>query len=369
MYVQAVLIFLESQQEAVRYFYDHADEVNGITGLVLHIIKPREPRAGWEVNQVINSPRFPGLQFQDIPCLWVEATGGHFPVRLPGDVQAVQAVLFRLLDSFKDAKTFAEGERAFRAADAKKGLPQRPATQVVVTMHGFRTRAKWQKDFGLTVDEAKAGLQDAAFDYDWVGPLGLVNPFSRRDKVEWFREEYERLLQRKPELHDWPPSIIAHSYGSYIVARAMEKYPQIKFHRIIFCGSIVNRDYGWSARVKNGQSKRILNDYSRLDVWTRVAGWVIVDGGNAGSEGFTDTAGGAAVQRENRYWRHSDYFHDLNYRNRWIPFLAERGDPDEVAQEAERNRNLRFYVFVVALVVIAAAALWAVRAGWRHFMP
>ena len=103
MYVQAVLIFLESQQEAVRYFYDHADEVNGITGLVLHIIKPREPRAGWEVNQVINSPRFPGLQFQDIPCLWVEATGGHFPVRLPGDVQAVQAVLFRLLDSFKDA--------------------------------------------------------------------------------------------------------------------------------------------------------------------------------------------------------------------------------------------------------------------------
>lgn len=368
LFVQATLIFLTSDHVAVSYFYDHRDEVQAITGLVMHVVVPERARSPEDVNKGIDSERYPGLKAKDIPCLWIEASvNEHFIARLPSDVPGVKGVLFGLVDSFRHATTFADGKLVFMANHSASDLPAVPAKHVVISIHGFNTRAAWQKQqFQTCLDEAGVGFQHRAFDFSFVGVLGLLFPPSRRRKVEWFLEEYQRLVYRE-NLHDSLPSIVAHSYGTYIVARAMEKYPDIRFRRIIFCGSIVNRDYDWGARVQGGQVERVLNDYGRMDFWARVAEWVISDGGSAGTKGFSGTKEGTVVQREHRYWRHSDYFYDLNYRNNWIPFLARQRDPAVASQSRERKRSPKFYVFATALLVLAVAVLWALSAVWRFY--
>ena len=41
------------------------------------------------------------------------------------------------------------------------------------------------------------------------------------------------------------PSIVVHSYGTYIAGEAMLKYPEIKFDRMILCGAILRSDFPW----------------------------------------------------------------------------------------------------------------------------
>ena len=364
LYVQALLLFLrDSDRTAVSYFYDHQDEVDAITGVVLQVVMPERPRSPQDVAEAIDSKRYPGLQASDLPCLWVEASQDeHLVARLPADVPGVKAVLFELVDAFRHAQTFAEAEKLFTVGQTPRSQPA--AGHIIISLHGFDTPGTWQKRIQACIDESKSGLEHRPSDYGHVGVRGLLSPAARAAKVQWFLEEYQTLVYRA-HLHDSAPSIIAHSYGSYIVARAMEIYPQIRFRRIVFCGSIVRRDYDWSARIKSGQVERVLNEYSRKDIWSRVAEWVIADGGSAGAKGFVDTANGAVVQREYRFWRHSSYFFDLHQRASWIPFLARRGDPAVVVQAREPGLNFRFYAFVSALIVLAGVVVWA---AWRYVL-
>src|SRR5262249_24374025 len=147
--------------------------------------------------------------------------------------------------------------------------------------------------------------------------LQLLWPGSRRRKVEWFRDAYTEIVDR----HGPRPSVIAHSFGSYLVARALELFPEIAFDQVIVCGSIVRPDYPWSRMIEAGRVSRVVNEYGHKDMWARVVGWVVEDAGPSGHEGFSDTAGGRVVQRLHPEFRHSDYFYPLNYRYTWVPVL------------------------------------------------
>jgi hypothetical protein len=128
------------------------------------------------------------------------------------------------------------------------------------------------------------------------------------------------------------PSIIAHSFGTYIVAKAIEKYVEIRFDRVIFCGSIVRRDFDWDTKIKRGQVGAVLNEYGDKDMWVRLAQF-IPDLGPSGAFGF-DHTGSGVYQRRRPLFQHSDYFYPLNYRENWLPFL--RGDSPS-AQPVERE--------------------------------
>jgi hypothetical protein len=144
----------------------------------------------------------------------------------------------------------------------------------------------------------------------------------------------------------------------------MEQYPEIRFERIILCGSIVRRDYPWRQRFERGQVQRVLNDYGRRDIWVRVAETVIEDAGSSGYRGFDDSADPRLIQRRHAHWRHSDYFYALNYDRNWIPFLAGVHDPDTGDVPAPRRTNWRFRMFQgVAALVLAGAAYWL----WRRY--
>lgn len=108
---------------------------------------------------------------------------------------------------------------------------QSSIVQTVITIHGIKTRGKWQKD----ITPFLQNFIHEPLDFGNFLAVQLARTKSRNAKVEFFRDEYTRIARSDPY-----PSIIAHSFGTYIVATAMERYPEIRFDRIIFCGSIVS---------------------------------------------------------------------------------------------------------------------------------
>lgn len=227
--------------------------------------------------------------------------------------------------------------------DAPQLPPIRP---LVLSLHGIRTRGAWQKE--LTEAFAGAGLDYVALDYEYYGFMNFIRPSRRKKQMTWFLQEYTRVAQ------DRTPSIIAHSFGTYLVARAMQKYAQVKFERIIFCGSIVQRGYPWSTRYKNGQFKALLNDYGRRDIPAWLAAFIVYDVGPSGVFGFTDKCS-AIVQREHSEFGHSDHFYALNYKEVWIPFL--RGETPAAITSDIPEGNKRFWIGMAGCGLVAAAIL------------
>src|SRR6516165_3859590 len=88
--------------------------------------------------------------------------------------------------------------------------------KVVFSVHGIKTRGKWQKDVTPLLNQA--GFTVVPLDYGYFLALQLLIPSAREKKVDWFREEYIRQCNR---LQCSRPSIAAHSLGSYLVAQAL----------------------------------------------------------------------------------------------------------------------------------------------------
>jgi len=241
-------------------------------------------------------------------------------------------------------------------ADTIRIIAQGASPELVISIHGIRTGGAWQKA-ALNSELQKQHIRHESLDYNFFRAIELVLPWSRSRKIDWFRSEYERLITDT----DNPPSIIAHSFGTYIIAGALEKYSEIRFDRIIFCGSIVRRDFNWNSLIEKGRVGALLNEYGGKDLWVRLAAWVISDGGASGAVGF-NCAAPDIYQRFRPKFRHSDFFYRLNYTNNWTPFLLGC-EPLKVTAEREPAVNWKFRLLIgsALLVLLVAAALLLIR--------
>jgi pimeloyl-ACP methyl ester carboxylesterase len=230
---------------------------------------------------------------------------------------------------------------------ATEGAYVRP---LVISLHGIRTRGSWQKDLAVRLN--RAGFDYCPLDFGFFRAVQLVWPSSRDRHVEWFRDVYTRAVR---ESSGAPVSVVAHSFGTYLVARAIEKFPELTFDRIVMCGSIVRRDYPWTRVINETvQVHKVLNDYGRMDFWAGIVRWVVSDAGPSGTQGFIDDAQGQVLQQGHLEFRHSDYFYELHFDQLWIPFLSgfDLGAPPPVDIPAT-NWRFRLTVAIVALLACA----------------
>ena len=216
----------------------------------------------------------------------------------------------------------------------------------VFSLHGIRTRGVWQKD--VTPILANAGFIPEPFDFGYFRAVQLIWPPSRRKKVENFLSDYIRECNR---LDGGTPSLLAHSYGTYISAQAMLKYPEIKFDRMVLCGAILRREFPWDRLANNGQVNDVLNQYGGQDFWAWVVAWVVSDAGQSGRYGFFPAT--CLTQQWYPSFRHGDYFYDLNYEQNWLPFLKGENVGKSPIEEAT-TPNWRFRSVIVAILLTLA---------------
>ena len=127
-----------------------------------------------------------------------------------------------------------------------------PTTQVICPLHGIRTLAMWQR-----------GLSDLLARHGWVcrldrwsygrfSILAFVTPWTGEAKLGWLRRQYDaemhdrRLILAKGR----PPSVVAHSFGTYILGYTLLGFDFIRFDKVILCGSILPPDFPWDHLIE-----------------------------------------------------------------------------------------------------------------------
>jgi pimeloyl-ACP methyl ester carboxylesterase len=189
----------------------------------------------------------------------------------------------------------------------------------------------------------------------WVGfgvalllmVLGRSEPRLRLRRAE---ETIIRQLDDISRRLGRPPSLIAHSLGTYLAGNLFMTYPFV-WDRVIFVGGVISEVYDWNVLHLGGPHPRVRNVRNEHGGWDLVVWSIRFSGrwgrehglGTAGRYGFTPSVehpvhsvpdvraacphcipNSAPVLIHNyRYdrYRHSSYFLRRHARELWLPFL------------------------------------------------
>jgi pimeloyl-ACP methyl ester carboxylesterase len=196
-----------------------------------------------------------------------------------------------------------------RRASEKKGA--------IMTAHGIWTDGAWQENLSYWIQHA--GYMAGRVDYGkhlWTTPL----PFRLNSALHTAEEKYDQLEA------DYPGnvSVIAHSYGTLTIANLLTRKPAIRFKRIIFFCSVVDRAFPWPTLHDNAQFIDFLHEFGGADIWPRVApvGFALLrNAGNSGAYGFDRNNLTHFHQFRYPDLTHSDLQTVSQFRNVWIPFV------------------------------------------------
>src|SRR5262249_46661965 len=129
---------------------------------------------------------------------------------------------------------------------------------VIVLVHGIRTFANWQLQIKVVLE--KAGLKVWPTNFNWFDLISFLAPLNyfRRKKIN---EIYEQLREAQRDYPGAKISILAHSFGSYIVAEILADKSDIIVHRLVFCGSIVPSNHRFVKLLGDRIKTEVINDF------------------------------------------------------------------------------------------------------------
>lgn len=195
--------------------------------------------------------------------------------------------------------------------------------RVIFMLHGIRTYAQWQRSFSEVAAAEGWLCRTSRWNFGWFSALRLLLPWERQAMVEWFRRTYDE--ERYDREISWAPgqlpSIVAHSFGTYILGNALLAYEYLRFDRVLLCGSILPPDFPWETILARGQVRAVRNEFGTRDFWTGAVRFVVPRRtGPSGSSGFALEH--PRLEQERFLFSHSEYFEKAHMRDKWVRFLG-----------------------------------------------
>jgi pimeloyl-ACP methyl ester carboxylesterase len=219
--------------------------------------------------------------------------------------------LQRHLQNFSDPTERRVAEESFFLASA--ALPQRK--HIVVLLHGMNTNAEWQEALAEAIRNS-SNIEPAVVGYGNFNPLKFWVPYVfRRGRIKKVLTDLRGIRERNP---DAEISIVAHSFGTYIVSKILMACSDIKFHRILLCGAIIDTDYDW-ASVAGQFREPVINDIGRRDIWPSMAKSLSWGFGDSGCIGFQNSL----VRDRHFTYGHSGFLNVEHMRKYWLPYLLD----------------------------------------------
>lgn len=209
---------------------------------------------------------------------------------------------------------------------------EEPKKQIVAVLHGIRSPAIWQERLRSKLKVVAPKIEVVPMGYgryplpDFLGLRG-----SREEPINWIRAQLEYLRIENP---DAEISVLAHSFGTYIMSEILKSTSNIRIHRLLLCGSIIRENYEWHDVKRDGRiAGAIANDYGTRDYWPVMASKFKKLGyGASGFYGFKHVA----VTDNAHDYGHSDFFTDEHLVKYWVPFLS---DGQVTLSEWNENRD------------------------------
>jgi hypothetical protein len=241
----------------------------------------------------------------------------------------------------------------------KKVLFVNQPRHVVFLLHGIRTQGEWAQRTAAIL-ESDERIRARPIRYEFFDVIRFLTPLSL------FRDRPVRRIARllRDELSRNPASlsIIAHSFGTFVVAKLLEQETDIRFHRLVLCGSIIPDSFDWERYGHRLDSDKdgdwqVVNDCGMRDVWPVLAKSVTWGYGSSGRFGF----GHPRVKDRFFDTTHSGFFSSDFVAKYWVPYLS-RGEILPGSLDRPTNPwwvsvltvfKVRYFIVVGAIVAAA----------------
>jgi pimeloyl-ACP methyl ester carboxylesterase len=215
-----------------------------------------------------------------------------------------------------------EGRGADLAKEEKSAAPDggsangTHAKHVVILVHGIRDFALWQA-------QIRPALEGEEFDVE-VTNYGRFNLLEFLSPFPYFRRRaiatvWNQIRIIKQNYEGYRLSIIAHSFGTFVIAQLMKTEFDIKFHRVIFCGSVVRYEFPFE-QFQDRFDAPLINEVGTRDVWPAIAESVTTGYGSAGTYGFRRPL---VRDRWHNGARHGFFLNSHFCTKFWCPFLRD----------------------------------------------
>ena len=235
----------------------------------------------------------------------------------------------------------------------------------VLVVHGMNTRGEWQEELSWLVGRTYRHMVPVAiYKYGKIQP-GVMFPARQRALA---RKLESKLLKLSAEAirarYAGVPDVIAHSFGTWLVAEALDRNAQLRIGRLILLGSVVRPNYPWQKLIDRKQIEAVLNHGATEDEWVPRAQFFIPDSGPGGKHGFAPPVTNVPATG----FRHSAYFLPDRLRGAfegvWKPFLQSEVPPPWpetwIADDWKPYpRPVRYLMWLVAFSVLFGLAALA----------
>lgn len=194
-----------------------------------------------------------------------------------------------------------EAQAPVVASKRAAGPPQQRS--LVFILHGIRDYGHWRLDVQREIRARDPHAVVLTPSYGYLPMLLFLLRGVRLRRVKRFMDWYTEAIARHPERE---VSFFGHSYGTYILARALLDYRAMRCRNVVFAGSVVPQDFPWDRVIRQEQRvERVRNDlagadwvvavfprfFEHLRLFLALRNWQWADIGSGGFNGFRDDTG------------------------------------------------------------------------------
>lgn len=235
---------------------------------------------------------------------------------------------------------------------------------VIVLIHGIRDYALWQS-------QVRNELRASGFVVELTN-YGRFDIFRFLIPVSFFRRGAARKIERQLKIivtnnPGKKISIIAHSFGTLMLARILEDDFALKLDRIILCGSILPHDFPFE-QFQGRYRAPILNEVGTKDVWPAMAESVTWGYGSAGTFGFRRPL---VEDRWHNHVGHGDFLTSKFCQKYWVPFIAN----GEIIGGTTSPSPPPFWIRLISILRVKYLLIFLIILGiystyfWTSFLP
>ena len=190
--------------------------------------------------------------------------------------------------------------------------------QVVLLIHGIRTQADWGPMVRSKL-EVPGQIEVIPIKYGYFDAFRFWFPLWTRNKpIERVYKQIRVALQRYRRDHpEAKMSIIAHSFGTYVVGEILKREFDLKIHRLILCGSVLPQNFPWEQYQGRFDEDKVINECGKADIWPVLAQSASWGYGASGTHGF----GAVLVKDRFHEGGHGQYFEPEFVEKYWEPFI------------------------------------------------
>ena len=258
---------------------------------------------GLEVSEKVPLPRDPGkvVDYQHLRRLESLGQSRYLPEEAQGDYSIQE-----LLNGCENVASLGEED----TGDDDDST----AEHRVLLVHGIRTEAGWAEMVRAVLEESDTIKRVYVIRYGYFDLLRFALPGPwRAGPARELTRKFNLLRSRYPQSRF---SILAHSYGTFTVTKALLDNSHLEIFRFAMCGSIVSRRFPWE-KIARQISEDVVNDCGTRDVLPVLASTVTLGYGATGRFGC-----GGQVDDRFHDVPHSGFFEPSFVERFWLPFFS-----------------------------------------------